>query len=80
MYTVAGAGAAIAAVSMRPSPACFYGIEVILLNDLKNQAMKRACHLFGGGGRSSRARCWGTSTCQDPAVCYRCESESFRIF
>ena len=39
MYTVAGAGAAIAAVFNAPIAGVFFGIEVILLNDLKNQAM-----------------------------------------
>lgn len=39
MYAVAGAGAAIAAVFNAPIAGVFFGIEVILLNDLKNQAM-----------------------------------------
>ncbi len=39
MYTAAGAGAAIAAVFNAPIAGVFFGIEVILLNDLKNQAL-----------------------------------------
>lgn len=39
MYTVAGAGAAISAVFNAPIAGVFFGIEVILLNDLKNQAL-----------------------------------------
>lgn len=39
MYTAAGAGAAISAVFNAPIAGVFFGIEVILLNDLKNQAL-----------------------------------------
>jgi chloride channel protein, CIC family len=39
MYTTAGAGAAISAVFNAPIAGVFFGIEVILLNDLKNQAL-----------------------------------------
>ncbi len=39
MYTAAGAGAAIAAVFNAPIAGVFFGIEVILLNDLKNEAL-----------------------------------------
>ena len=39
MYTVAGAGAAISAIFNAPIAGVFFGIEVILLNDLKNQAL-----------------------------------------
>lgn len=39
MYTAAGAGAAISAVFNAPIAGVFFGIEVILMNDLKNQAL-----------------------------------------
>jgi len=39
MYTAAGAGAAISAVFNAPITGVFFGIEVILLNDMKNQAL-----------------------------------------
>ncbi len=39
MYASAGAGAAIAAVFNAPIAGVFFGIEVILMNDLKNQAL-----------------------------------------
>ncbi len=39
MYTAAGGGAAIAAVFNAPITGVFFGIEVILLNDLKNRAL-----------------------------------------
>jgi CIC family chloride channel protein len=39
MYTAAGAGAAISAIFNAPIAGVFFGIEVILLNDLKNQAL-----------------------------------------
>ncbi|HNX23253.1 MAG TPA: chloride channel protein [Spirochaetota bacterium] len=39
MYTTAGAGAAISAVFNAPIAGVFFGIEVILLNDLKNRAL-----------------------------------------
>lgn len=39
MYAAAGAGAAIAAVFNAPIAGVFFGIEVILMNDLKNQAL-----------------------------------------
>jgi len=39
MYTAAGACAAISAVFNAPIAGVFFGIEVILLNDLKNQAL-----------------------------------------
>jgi len=39
MYTAAGSGAAIAAVFNAPIAGVFFGIEVILLNDLKNRAL-----------------------------------------
>lgn len=39
MYTVAGAGAAISAVFNAPIAGVFFGIEVILMNDMRNRAM-----------------------------------------
>lgn len=39
MYAAAGAGASIAAVFNAPIAGVFFGIEVILMNDLKNQAL-----------------------------------------
>jgi CIC family chloride channel protein len=39
MYTAAGAGAAISAIFNAPFAGVFFGIEVMLLNDLKNQAL-----------------------------------------
>jgi len=39
MYVVAGAGAAISAIFNAPIAGVFFGIEVILLNDMKNQAI-----------------------------------------
>ncbi|HNR87483.1 MAG TPA: chloride channel protein [Spirochaetota bacterium] len=39
MYTAAGSSAAIAAVFNAPIAGVFFGIEVILLNDLKNRAI-----------------------------------------
>ncbi len=39
MYTAAGAGAAISAVFNAPIAGVFFGIEVMLLNDLKNEAL-----------------------------------------
>jgi CIC family chloride channel protein len=39
MYTAAGGGAAIAAVFNAPITGVFFGIEVLLLNDLKNRAL-----------------------------------------
>jgi chloride channel protein, CIC family len=39
MYTAAGAAAAISAIFNAPIAGVFFGIEVILLNDLKNQAL-----------------------------------------
>lgn len=39
MYTAAGGGAAIAAAFNAPIAGVFFGIEVILLNDLKNRAL-----------------------------------------
>ncbi len=39
MYTAAGAGAAISAVFNAPITGVFFGVEVILLNDMKNQAL-----------------------------------------
>lgn len=39
MYAAAGAGAAISAVFNAPIAGVFFGIEVILLNDLRNQAL-----------------------------------------
>lgn len=39
MYTAAGGGAAISAVFNAPIAGVFFGIEVILLNDLKNRAL-----------------------------------------
>ena len=39
VFTAAGAGAAISAVFNAPIAGVFFGIEVILLNDLKNQAL-----------------------------------------
>ena len=39
MYTAAGGGAAIAAVFNAPIAGVFFGIEVLLLNDLKNRAL-----------------------------------------
>lgn len=39
MYTTAGAGAAISAVFNAPIAGVFFGIEVILLNDLRNRAL-----------------------------------------
>ena len=39
MYTVAGAGAAISAVFNAPIAGVFFGIEVILLNDMRNRAL-----------------------------------------
>ncbi len=39
MYTAAGAGAAISAVFNAPIAGVFFGIEVILLNDMKNRAL-----------------------------------------
>lgn len=39
MYTSAGSGAAIAAAFNAPIAGVFFGIEVILLNDLKNRAL-----------------------------------------
>ncbi|HON78023.1 MAG TPA: chloride channel protein [Spirochaetota bacterium] len=39
MYTAAGAGAAISAIFNAPIAGVFFGIEVVLLNDLKNQAL-----------------------------------------
>ncbi|PKL40104.1 MAG: hypothetical protein CVV44_07780 [Spirochaetae bacterium HGW-Spirochaetae-1] len=39
MYTAAGAGAAISAVFHAPITGVFFGIEVILLNDMKSQSM-----------------------------------------
>lgn len=39
MYTTAGAGAAISAAFNAPIAGVFFGIEVILLNDLKNRAL-----------------------------------------
>jgi len=39
MYTAAGAAAAISAVFNAPIAGVFFGIEVILLNDLKNEAL-----------------------------------------
>jgi len=39
MYAAAGAGAAIAAVFGAPIAGVFFGIEVILLNDLKNSSL-----------------------------------------
>ncbi len=39
VYTAAGAGAAISAVFNAPIAGVFFGIEVILLNDLKNEAL-----------------------------------------
>jgi CIC family chloride channel protein len=39
MYTAAGAGAAISAVFNAPIAGVFFGIEVILQNDLKNRAL-----------------------------------------
>ncbi|MEJ5361935.1 MAG: chloride channel protein [Spirochaetota bacterium] len=38
-YTVAGAGAAISAIFNAPIAGVFFGIEVILLNDLKNESL-----------------------------------------
>ncbi|MDR3237980.1 MAG: chloride channel protein [Spirochaetia bacterium] len=39
MYTVAGAGAAISAVFNAPIAGVFFGIEVVLLNDMRNRAL-----------------------------------------
>ena len=39
MYTAAGAGAAIAAVFNAPIAGVFFGIEVILLNDIRNKQL-----------------------------------------
>jgi CIC family chloride channel protein len=39
MYTAAGAGAAISAVFNAPIAGVFFGIEVVLLNDLRNRAL-----------------------------------------
>lgn len=39
VFTAAGAGAAISAVFNAPIAGVFFGIEVILLNDLKNEAL-----------------------------------------
>ncbi|MCL2025775.1 MAG: chloride channel protein [Leptospirales bacterium] len=39
MYTAAGAGAAISAVFNAPIAGVFFGIEVILLNDMRNRAL-----------------------------------------
>lgn len=39
MYTAAGAGAAIAAVFNAPIAGVFFGIEVILLNDIRNKVL-----------------------------------------
>ncbi len=39
MYTTAGAGAAISAAFNAPIAGVFFGIEVILLNDLRNRAL-----------------------------------------
>ncbi len=39
MYTAAGAGAAISAAFNAPIAGVFFGIEVILLNDLRNRAL-----------------------------------------
>ncbi len=39
MYTAAGAGAAISAIFNAPIAGVFFGIEVVLLSDLKNQAL-----------------------------------------
>ncbi|MCP4138560.1 MAG: chloride channel protein [bacterium] len=39
MYTAAGAGAAISAIFNAPIAGVFFGLEVILLNDMKNQAL-----------------------------------------
>lgn len=39
MYTSAGAGAAISAVFNAPITGVFFGIEVMLLNDIKNEAL-----------------------------------------
>lgn len=39
MYTAAGGGAAISAVFNAPIAGVFFGIELILLNDLKNRAL-----------------------------------------
>ncbi|MDY6903744.1 MAG: chloride channel protein [Thermodesulfobacteriota bacterium] len=39
IYTAAGAGAAISAVFNAPIAGVFFGIEVILLNDLRNEAL-----------------------------------------
>ncbi len=38
-YTAAGAGAAISAIFNAPIAGVFFGIEVILLNDLKNESL-----------------------------------------
>lgn len=39
MFTAAGAGAAISAIFNAPIAGVFFGIEVVLLNDLKNQSL-----------------------------------------
>ena len=39
MYTAAGAGAAISAVFNAPIAGVFFGIEVVLLNDMRNRAL-----------------------------------------
>jgi CIC family chloride channel protein len=39
MYTTAGAGAAISAVFNAPIAGVFFGIEVVLLNDMRNRAL-----------------------------------------
>ncbi len=39
LFTAAGAGAAISAVFNAPIAGVFFGIEVVLLNDLKNEAL-----------------------------------------
>jgi len=39
MYTAAGAGAAISAVFNAPVAGVFFGIEVVLLNDMRNRAL-----------------------------------------
>ncbi|MEW6079030.1 MAG: chloride channel protein [Thermodesulfobacteriota bacterium] len=55
VFTAAGAGAAISAVFNAPIAGVFFGIEVILLNDLKNQALSFLIIASVVGDISSRA-------------------------
>ncbi|HOF13797.1 MAG TPA: chloride channel protein [Spirochaetota bacterium] len=77
-YTVAGAGAAISAIFNAPIAGVFFGIEVILLNDLKNESLSALVIASVTSDMISKAYLGNNSLLQIPV--FQMDSTEFPYF